>query len=106
MRVVYMQKKLYLILFIFCLSFFVVRGVEAADGDLDTSFTGAVESVFAGVDATATQSDGKIIIVGSFSEYGGVSINNIARLNTDGTLDTSFDVGMGADNTLAEVVVQ
>lgn len=41
------------------------------------------------------QSDGKIIVVGGFSTFNGVSRNRIARLNANGTLDTSFDPGTG-----------
>ena len=45
----------------------------------------------------ALQPDGKIVIVGNFQSYGGVSINKVARLNADGTLDTSFDPGASVD---------
>ncbi|MGW8185241.1 MAG: delta-60 repeat domain-containing protein [Candidatus Moraniibacteriota bacterium] len=67
-----------------------------ADGTLDTSFnpgagaTGMVQEIL-------IQPDGKIIIVGFFSTYDGMSRNRIARINTDGTIDTSFDPGTGAD---------
>ena len=41
--------------------------------------------------ATAVQPDGKILIGGIFTSVLGVTRNNIARLNTDGTLDTAFN---------------
>jgi uncharacterized delta-60 repeat protein len=41
----------------------------------------------------ALQPNGKIIIVGSFTTYNGIPQNGIARINQDGTLDTSFNVG-------------
>lgn len=41
----------------------------------------------------ARQADGKIIIVGKFSTYDGVTRNCIARLNADLSLDTGFDAG-------------
>jgi uncharacterized delta-60 repeat protein len=41
--------------------------------------------------ATAIQPDGKILIGGFFNTVLGVARNNIARLNTDGTLDAGFD---------------
>ena len=66
----------------------------AAGGDLDPAFnpgTGANGTVF----ATAVQPDGKIIIGGAFTTYNGVSRNNIARLNANGSLDTTFDPGTG-----------
>lgn len=43
------------------------------------------------------QDDGKFVAVGSFSQVSGRSRNRIARFHTDGTLDTSFDPGTGAD---------
>ena len=49
------------------------------------------------VSAVAMQSDGKIIAGGDFTTYSGSSINRIARLNSNGTLDTSFNVGTGLD---------
>ena len=43
------------------------------------------------VQAIAVQSDGKIIIGGSFTQVGGVFRNRIARLNPDGSLDSGFN---------------
>jgi uncharacterized delta-60 repeat protein len=37
------------------------------------------------------QADGKILVVGNFTSLGGATRNRIARLNLDGTLDTTFD---------------
>ena len=42
------------------------------------------------VETTSIQSDGKIIIGGWFTSYNGTASNYIARLNVDGTLDSSF----------------
>jgi uncharacterized delta-60 repeat protein len=42
------------------------------------------------------QNDGKILILGSgFSGFNGVSRNNMARINTDGSLDLNFNIGTG-----------
>ena len=75
------------------------------DGTLDTSFdpgTGANNTVF----TIAKQSDDKIIISGNFTTYNGISQNRIARLNTDGSLDASFNTGTGADNSLNAILIQ
>jgi len=75
------------------------------DGTLDTSFdpgTGDNNYVY----STSIQSDGKIIIGGNFTSYNGTPRNRIARLNTDGTLDTSFDPGTGASNTVYSTSIQ
>jgi uncharacterized delta-60 repeat protein len=39
----------------------------------------------------------KILMGGDFTSFNGVSRNRVARLNFDGTLDTSFNPGAGAD---------
>jgi len=76
-----------------------------ADGSNDTTFTpgtGANQPVY----AIAVQTDGKIIISGDFTQYNGTSINRIARLNADGTLDTSFNVGSGIDANANSIAIQ
>jgi uncharacterized delta-60 repeat protein len=75
------------------------------DGTLDASFnpgTGAN-----GIIRTISiQSDGKIIIGGDFTTYNGVSSNYVARLNTDGTLDTTFNIGTGANGIVRTTSIQ
>ena len=39
---------------------------------------------------------GNIYIGGNFASYKGFTANNVARLNPDGSLDTSFNTGRGA----------
>lgn len=76
-----------------------------ADGSLDSLFdtgTGANISIY----STALQSDGKIIIGGSFTSFNGTSINKIARLNADGSLDMTFNVGIGFNNTVRAISIQ
>jgi hypothetical protein len=41
------------------------------------------------------QLDGKLIVVGNFTSYGGESVVEQVRINTDGTRDTSFYDGAG-----------
>jgi uncharacterized delta-60 repeat protein len=75
------------------------------DGTLDTTFnpgTGANAVIY----DIALQPDGKIIIGGNFTLYNGTSVNRIARLNSDGTLDSSFNVGTGANNTVNSLALQ
>jgi uncharacterized delta-60 repeat protein len=76
-----------------------------ADGSLDNTFnpgTGANNYIW----NCALQPDGKIIIVGFFVSYNGTNRNHIARLNTDGTLDTSFDPGSGTDVDISTITLQ
>lgn len=58
------------------------------------------------VSSSALQPDGKIIIGGKFTSYNGTARNRIARLNSDGTIDTSFNIGTGVDNTITDIILQ
>lgn len=49
-----------------------------------------------GFNTAVLQKDGRIVVGGYFTEYQGVPLGGIARLNTDGSLDTSFKAGSGA----------
>lgn len=76
-----------------------------ADGSPDASFnsgTGASSSVF----AIALQPDGKILIGGAFVTFNGTARSRVARLNADGTIDTSFDPGTGVNSDVNSIVVQ
>jgi uncharacterized delta-60 repeat protein len=67
-----------------------------SDGTLGTAFCvnasdGAKFGVAAGVGAIKSQSDGKILTGGSFFDYAGITgRGRLIRLNSDGTLDTTF----------------
>ena len=50
------------------------------------------------------QSDGKIIIGGTFTTVGGTERNRVARLNSDGSLDAGFDPN--ANEAIRAVAVQ
>jgi uncharacterized delta-60 repeat protein len=73
-------------------------------GMIDNTFNNGGAGSNGDVYAMALQSDGKIIIAGSFTKYNGITRNKIARLNSDGTLDYSFDPGnsIGTDKILDE----
>ncbi|MCE3076331.1 T9SS type A sorting domain-containing protein [Chryseobacterium gwangjuense] len=75
-----------------------------ANGNLDTTFIPGT-SIDASVQTLAVQPDNKVIIGGLFTKYGTTLSNKIMRLNADGTLDTSFDVGGGANNTINKLVL-
>ncbi|MET0754156.1 MAG: FG-GAP-like repeat-containing protein [Pyrinomonadaceae bacterium] len=64
-----------------------------ADGTLDTTFP-TVDTAFQNILDAIIQPDGKILISGGFSTINGVARVRVARLNSDGTLDTGFDVGL------------
>jgi uncharacterized delta-60 repeat protein len=55
--------------------------------------------------AMALQTNGQIVIAGDFSSYNGTNVSSVARLNADGSLDTSFNPGTGPDATVNAVAV-
>lgn len=57
-------------------------------------------------EAAIEDSEGKIIFVGLFTAYSGVSFNRIIRLNNDGSIDNTFNVGEGFDNSVFDVQLQ
>jgi len=53
----------------------------------------------------AVQPDGKIIVAGEFTTIGGVSRSRIARLFSNGTVDPSFDPGIGPNDDVRSFAV-
>src|SRR5690554_7231419 len=97
---------------IFCTSlcFLLICSYSLAQpGALDLTFnpndfgsgmgTGANDEVY----TTVLQSNGKILIGGNFTSYNGVPRNGIARLNSDGSIDNSFDRGSGVSGVSSRV---
>ena len=67
-----------------------------ADGTRDATFTTNIGSGFnLFLYPVIVQLDDKIIIAGSFTAVNGTSLNRLARLNSDGTLDTTFNTNLG-----------
>lgn len=76
-----------------------------SNGTNDTTFnngTGANDWIY----AVAVQSDGKIIIGGIFSNYNGTPRQRVARLNADGTLDSTFDPNLGPSAAVRDICIQ
>jgi uncharacterized delta-60 repeat protein len=75
------------------------------DGSLDTGFDTSVGANGA-VLTIALQPDGRSIIGGWFSTFSGFARGHLARLNTNGTLDTGFNPGTGTNAPVFCAVVQ
>jgi uncharacterized delta-60 repeat protein len=77
------------------------------DGTLDVSFNPGVgvNGTNAMVWSLALEPNGQIIIGGQFSSVNGTNCNSVARLNFDGSLDTSFNPGVGPDGVVNAVAV-
>src|SRR5690554_4751300 len=103
------MKRLSNILFISLYSLLICGYSLAQPGALDLTFnpndfgsgmgTGANDEVY----TTVLQSNGKILIGGNFTSYNGVPRNGIARLNSDGSIDNSFDPGSGVSGVSSRV---
>lgn len=75
------------------------------DGTRDESFdtgTGFNDEVR----CSALLPDGRILVGGDFTSFNGTLVSRIARLHADGSLDTSFNTGSGADNTVWALTLQ
>jgi uncharacterized delta-60 repeat protein len=93
----------------------------SADGFLDTTFTtsgpalqdampdvcpsGLATNVPLSL-ALALQPDGKLIVGGRFTSFGGAGHTNLVRLYPNGTVDPTFNLGSGPNNQVDHVAVQ
>ena len=75
------------------------------NGTIDTTFntgTGFNNTVR----TIIQQSDDKLVVGGDFITYSGSTVNRIVRLNLNGTIDTTFNIGTGFNNTVQTVIQQ
>lgn len=66
------------------------------NGTYDTNFNNGGSGANDKIESVAIQADGKIVIGGYLSLYNGVGVQNIARLNADGSLDSSFSAAVNS----------
>jgi uncharacterized delta-60 repeat protein len=76
------------------------------DGTVSSSFNPGVGFSGGIVYCAVTQSDSKIIVGGLFTSYSGSTTTRIVRINTNGTLDTTFNVGAGFNNAPFDFRIQ
>ncbi len=75
------------------------------DGNIDNTFnvgTGANGTVY----TVQVQSDGKVIVAGEFTQFNGVAKNRIVRLNSNGSIDDTFNYGTGPNNHILSCHIQ
>ena len=65
------------------------------NGDLDASFNSG-NGFNNGVTSIFISSDDKIFLAGSFTSYNGTLTNYVAKLDSSGSIDPTFNVGTGA----------
>ncbi len=56
--------------------------------------------------AIVQDGSGRLVIGGTFRQVGGLARNGIARLNIDGTVDSTFDPGLGGDSYVSDIKLQ
>ena len=78
-----------------------------ADGSYDTSFERTLGESLPNdrylVQALVVQPDGKVLVAGYFFTFKGTNHVEIARANSDGTLDTDFNAG--ANNSVSALAL-
>jgi uncharacterized delta-60 repeat protein len=75
-----------------------------SDGSKDTSFN--IGSGFNNVVSEIyIQSDDKILVGGSFTTFTGTTQGGLIRLNTDGSIDNTFSVGTGFNNSVLDIIL-
>lgn len=68
-----------------------------SDGSLDNTFLNGLAGASAAVRCVQIQPDGKILIGGDFTTVNGTARGSVARLNSNGALDTGFASSPGAN---------
>jgi uncharacterized delta-60 repeat protein len=77
-----------------------------SDGTLDADLNAPIDQGFAAVHTISAQTDSKIIIGGLFLKVGAATRDRLARLNTDGSLDSSFKyVFVGKSGTVNRLAI-
>lgn len=74
------------------------------DGTVDNSFLiGSGINSGGIVYSFLIDANNKIVLAGNFTSINGVSCHNIARLNSDGTVDLTFNTTLGTDGTINSI---
>jgi len=77
-----------------------------SDGSLDTTFQSGLGFSAPGLLRLVVQNDGKIVAGGAFVSYDGFPSARLARINRDGSFDTTFLIGTGANRRVRALAVQ
>jgi uncharacterized delta-60 repeat protein len=75
------------------------------DGTLDTTFNPG-SGADAEITAAVLQPDGRIVVAGRFTNFNGFTHNRVCRLNADGSVDQSFGLGAGINNSVFALALQ
>jgi uncharacterized delta-60 repeat protein len=84
-------------------SFFYTKNVNNiirlnSDGNIDTTFNVGGSGFNGSVSSISILPNRKILVGGSFTSYNNIAVNNIVRLNENGSYDSSFNLNQSAAN--------
>lgn len=83
------------------------KGITSLNADGSTDLIFNIPLGFSDLISTiAAQPDGKTIIGGKFTSYKRIIQNRICRLNPDGTIDSTFNSGTGFNDNVNLIVLQ
>ncbi|MET3025476.1 T9SS type A sorting domain-containing protein [Flavobacterium sp. UW10123] len=85
-------------------NFYLIR--LNSDGTKDNSFNIGTLGFSRDINTTVIQKDGKILVGGNFGSYQNKQQGRLIRLNTDGSKDTSFDIGSGFNTDVLTIALQ
>jgi uncharacterized delta-60 repeat protein len=100
---------------IICAGTFTTYNGTGANGIIRLTTTGAIDGTFAygtafggtpNIIALAIQTDGKILVGGTFTTYNGTGANRIIRLTTTGAVDGTFVYLTGFGSTVQCITLQ
>lgn len=89
-----------------------------SDGSIDSTFAagdtvGSASyngtlgvSLYSPIAKAVLQPDGKIIIAGAFNKYNGTNVKCLARLNSNGAIDYSFNITTGVERAINELILE
>ena len=75
------------------------------NGSIDNTFsagTGFNNTVW----VIKVQTNGKILVGGNYTQYNGNPKSNLIRLNSDGSVDNSFNTGLGLNGQVFDIILQ
>jgi uncharacterized delta-60 repeat protein len=87
----------------------IARGIARlnTNGTLDNTFNSVLGfNSGSDINTVKIQSDGKILVGGNFTSYSGVSYKNLIRLESDGSVDNTFNIGTGFTNQIQTISIQ
>lgn len=99
---------------IICVGTFTSYNGTGANGIVRLNTNGTIDGTFAygtgftivDAECIAIQSDGKILVGGNFSGYQGTTRQQLVRINTNGTIDLTFNTAIGFNGVVTNIALQ